>query len=88
MADWEAWEPITLPRWDLMSENVRNDALRYMERIDVDVAVIAWPCKPWSIMQNLNQRPHHVRQLKLSQEEHRTLLMLVEQVAYRQYVRR
>jgi hypothetical protein len=86
-ANWDAWEPIALPRWDWMDKNVRDDALRCMEKIDIDLAVIAWTGTPWSIMQNLNQRPQQLRELKLRQEENRTLLMFVEQVAYRLYAK-
>ncbi len=39
-------------------------------------------------MQNFNQKLHQIRNSLLQQEEHRTLLMFVEQVAYRQYVRK
>jgi hypothetical protein len=88
MMNWDAYEPITLPNWDLMVKQVRDDAMRYIERVDIDLAVIAWPCTPWSIMQNLNQKPHQIRNIKLQQEEHRTLLLFVEQVAHRQYLRK
>ncbi len=86
LSQWEAWEPITLPRWNLMDKAVRTEAMRYIEMLDVDLAVIAWPCTPWSIMQNLNQKPHQLRELQIKQNEHRTLPVFVEQVAYRQYV--
>ena len=32
MVNWEAWEPITLPGWNLMDKQVRIDAMRYMEK--------------------------------------------------------
>ncbi len=65
-----------------------DDALRYVERIDADFVPMAWPCTPWTRMQNLKQqRPHQIRAIKLQQEEHRTLLTFVERVAHRMYLR-
>ena len=33
MINWDAYEPITLPNWDLMNKQVRDDAVRYIELI-------------------------------------------------------
>ncbi len=41
LPNWEAWDPITLPNWHLMEKQCRIEAVRYMEQIDVDLAVIA-----------------------------------------------
>jgi hypothetical protein len=70
----EAWEPMTLRNWDFIDPKVRIETTRYDEHVDVDLAVIAWPGMPWSIMQHLNQRPHQIRNLQLQQEEHKTFL--------------
>ena len=61
--------------------------MRYIEKVDADFVPVAWPCKTWTIMQNLNQRPHQIRALKLQKEEHRTLLTFVERVAKRMHMR-
>jgi hypothetical protein len=41
LSNWEAWESIALPNWDLMDPQVRSEAILYLEQIDVDAAVIA-----------------------------------------------
>lgn len=54
---WEAYEPITLDSgWDVRVPGIQDAAMRYLERIDPDLVVVAWPCGPWSIVQNANQR--------------------------------
>ena len=63
MPNWQAFEPLTLPRWDLLDWKAQDDALRLLEEHDIDFTIIAWPCTPWSIMQNLNQQPHQIRAL-------------------------
>ncbi len=64
---WDTYEPVTLKSgWDLTNKQVQDEAFRYLERIDPDFIMIAWPCAPWSIMQNANMRtPTQVRMLKL-----------------------
>eukprot|EP00435_Cladocopium_sp_Y103_P016026 s641_g4.t1 len=53
---WEAFEPITLESgWDLEKPEVQQNAMNYLDQIDPDVVMIAWPCGPWSALQNLNQ---------------------------------
>ncbi len=52
MPQWQAFEPLTLPRWDLLDWKAQDDALRLLEEHDIDFSIIAWPCTPWSIMQN------------------------------------
>ena len=71
MPQWQAFEPLTLPRWDLLDWKAQDDALRLLEEHDIDFSIIAWPCTPWSIMQNLNQKPHQIRALVQQQAEHR-----------------
>jgi hypothetical protein len=71
-----------------MHKQVRTDALSYLEEIDFDLAVLAWPCAPSSIMQVPNQKPDQLREVLLSLSKHITSYMFVEQVAFRQYVRR
>ena len=75
---WEAFEPITLPGWDLNVAEVRAKAREYLVQIDPDFVVIAPPCGPWSQVQLLNQRtPLQVRELQLKREEARELLLFV-----------
>ena len=88
MPDWQAFEPLTLPRWDLLDWKAQDDALRLLEEHDIDFSIIAWPCTPWSIMQNLNQKPHQIRALVQQQAEHRRLLVFVERVSHRMYIRK
>ena len=38
---WEAWEPITLPGYDLLTVTGRNEARSYLERLDPDFVVMA-----------------------------------------------
>jgi hypothetical protein len=87
LPNWESYEPVTLPRWDLLIKSNQDDALRYIVERDIDFVTIAWPCTPWSIMQNLKQMPHQIRNLKLQKQEHRVLLVFVEKVAHLQYTR-
>ena len=79
---WEVWEPITLPRWDLMDPRVQKEALEYVRRIDPDVIWAAWPCSPWSVMQFINRRtPRQRRELQRKQKRARVLLDFVSQLA-------
>ena len=78
LKDWEAYEPITLPRYNLLIKADQDRAMRVLEEHAIDFTMVAWPCTPWSIMQNMNQKPWQIRNLKLTQEEHRVLLMFVE----------
>ena len=56
LKDWEAYEPITLPRYNLLIKADQDKAMRVLEEHDIDFTMVAWPCTPWSIMQNLNQK--------------------------------
>ncbi len=87
LTNWEAYEAITLPNWDPRSRKVQDDAMRYIEKVDAGFVPLAWPCTPWTIMQNINQRPHQIRAVKLQQEENRTLITFVERVAHRMHMR-
>ena len=49
LSNWDAYEPVTLPRWDLLKRKDQDDAMSYIEERDIDFVVIAWPCTPWSI---------------------------------------
>ena len=79
---WETYEPITLPNWDLRLESTQNEAMRYLEEINPDAIVVAWPCSPWSPLQQLNMRtPQQRRALRKKQlESRRTLLAFTRRV--------
>ena len=54
---WEAFEPITIEAgWNLSRAADQDRAMKYLESADPDVLMLAWPCGPWSILQNANQR--------------------------------
>ena len=81
---WDTYEPVTLESgWDLTNKQVQDEAFRYLERIDPDFIMIAWPCAPWSIMQNANMRtPTQIRILKLKRlRSRRTFLQFARRVA-------
>lgn len=80
---WDAYEPITLESgWDLTQKQVQDEAFRYLERIDPDLIMVAWPCAPWSIMQNANMKtPTQVRILRLKRlRSRRTFLSFARRV--------
>eukprot|EP00435_Cladocopium_sp_Y103_P057834 s201_g20.t1 len=53
---WEYLEPVTLPGWDLTDPKVQLEAHQYIDRVDPDFIMVAWPCGPWSPLQRLNQK--------------------------------
>ena len=79
---WETFEPVTLPGWDIRLPEVQKQAFAYLERIDPDVIVVAWPCGPWSPLQRLNVKtPQQRRALRRKRlEARRTLLSFTRKV--------
>ena len=72
---WDAFEPITLPQWDLRRAADRAQASEYLERVDPDLLVVQTPCTPWSVLQQTNQRtPVQVRNLRHKKAEARSYL--------------
>ena len=62
---WSTFEPVTLDSgWDLELRADREKAFQYLEEIDPDVIVLAWPCSPWSTMQNANMRTELQREAR------------------------
>ena len=54
---WEAWEPISLESgWDVSTMDGQNKAMQYLQEAESDVLMIAWPCGPWSPLQNISMR--------------------------------
>ena len=44
---WSTYEPVTLDSgWDLESPGVQEKAFRYLQEVDPDVVMVAWPCGP------------------------------------------
>ena len=62
---WEAWEPVTLPGFDLLTLRGREEAPNYVVKLDPDFIAMAPPCTEWSQLQNVNQMtPMQVRRLR------------------------
>ena len=79
---WEYLEPLTLPGWDCSKPQVQMEAFQYLERTNPDFVMIAWPCGPWSVMQNANQRTWTQREsLRRKRLESRKLLRFASAVA-------
>ena len=82
---WQFHEPETLPRWDLMKEKDYEEALAYIDRVDPDLLVLAWPCGPWSPLQTLGQKtPFQRAKLVQKREENRMLLRFVRDASLAQ----
>ena len=82
---WDAYQPITLPTFDIRNPIDREEARKYVGRIDPDFVALAQCCTPWSVMQQLNQRtPHQCRELRKKQEEGRDLLFFTEELVHYQ----
>ena len=80
---WSTYEPITLDSgWNLEYKADREKAFAYLEEIDPDVIMIAWPCGPWSVMQNANMRTDLQRRALYQRRSkaRRTLLTFVKKV--------
>ena len=60
---WEFCEPVTLESgWDLTCRETQDRAMQYMKRVSPDLVVVAWPCGPWSPLQQLNVKTETQRQ--------------------------
>ena len=82
-AGWSTYEPITLDSgWNLEHKCDQDRAFQYLIDMDPDVIAIAWPCGPWSILQNANGRTATQRRaLQLRRiKSRRTLLTFVKKV--------
>ena len=73
---WEFLEPITLPGWDLTRPADVAAAKAYLKQAAPDFLVVAWPCSPWSSLQNLNMKtPTQRRALRHKRAEARRTLL-------------
>ena len=82
---WTASEPISLPHWDILKSEDRKAALSYLEQLDPDVMVIAWPCTVWSPLQAFgNKSPWQLKKLEERREEQREILGFVRDASHDQ----
>ena len=85
---WEYLEPVTLPGWDLTNPRTQMEAHQYIDSQDPDFVMLAWPCGPWSLLQNLNGKTWTQREaLQHKREESRKLLKFSAQVALKRQKR-
>ena len=85
---WEVWEPITLPKHDLLTTRGREAARKALGAADLDFIALAPPCTEWSQMQSVNQRtPMQVRSLRRRRKLPRDLLAFFDEVAQWQHER-
>ena len=79
---WEAWEPVALPGFDLLTRRGREAARRYLMKMDPDFVAMAPRCTEWSQIQNINQRtPMQVRGLRRRRKETLIVLSFFDEVA-------
>lgn len=80
---WEFLEPVTIESgWDLRKPEVQEKAMEYIRREEPDLIVLAWPCGPWSPLQELNKKtPTQRKALRAKRLESKKLLAFVRRVA-------
>ena len=82
---WIAHEPITLPRWNILNHHDYNQALDYIDRVNPDLLVLAWPCTVWSQLQAINATtPWRRSRLAQRRKEQRRILRFVRDACQRQ----
>ncbi|MED5528102.1 MAG: hypothetical protein VYC81_05540, partial [Actinomycetota bacterium] len=83
---WSGFSPISLETgYDLTTTRGRTDAWGYLNRVDPDLVVCAFPCTPWSRLQHMNKRTEQQRaRLEQMQEDHRGITRFVAKVRTRQ----
>ena len=86
---WTAYEPVTLPGWDLMKDSDYKMALEYIDRVSPDLLVIAWPCTKWSRLQTMGRKSVlQLARLVTERKKQRKLLRFTRDAALRQRKRR
>ena len=72
---WQTCNPVSLETgYDLLTHDGRTAAWRCIEREKPDALIVAWPCDPWSSIQNLNkQRPDTWLRVLHRRTQHRAL---------------
>ena len=82
---WTMMEPVSLPGWNLLDPQTRQDAHKYIDEVKPDLIVLAWPCRLWSPLQALNYRTTQEKaKLGELRQMERPLLNFVEEVAAKQ----
>ena len=82
------WEPISLPNWDMLQDDQQQQALDYLARTDPDLLVVAWPCGPWSPLQDFGYKTKAQRvKLAEKRQEQRRLLYFVKRKEGRRCLR-
>ena len=73
---WEFLEPVTLESgWDLTCRETQDRAMQYIKEVSPDLLVVAWPCGPWSPLQQLNvQTETQRRALRAKRRANKPLL--------------
>ena len=86
---WQMLEPITIPNWNLSKPSDIRAALEYIDRENPDLLMIAWPCKKWSGMQNMNMRTEvQIECLEATRlQERKTFLSFTRQAVLKQRAR-
>ena len=85
---WEYLEPVTLPGWDLTDPRIQLEAHDYIDKVDPDFVMLAWPCGPWSLLQDLNSKTWTQREaLQHKRETSRKLLKFSAQVSLKRQKR-
>ena len=60
---WDVWQPASLETgFDLETREGQEQCWSYLEKIQPDAVGFAFPCDPWTQMQNVNQRTEEQRQ--------------------------
>ena len=86
--NWQMMEPVTLPNWDLHDMEHQNEALKYMEHVDPDLLVIAWPCCEWSPLQDFGKKSaQQLKNLGERRQKARVLLHFVKKAVKAQRAR-
>jgi len=83
---WQTCNPVSLETgYDLLTHDGRTAAWRHIERENPDALVVAWPCDPWSSIQNLNrQRPDTWLRILHRRTQHRALTKFAARCEKRQ----
>ena len=60
---WDVWQPASLETgFDLETREGQDQCWAYLEKIQPDAVGFAFPCDPWTQMQNVNQRTEEQRE--------------------------
>ena len=86
---WDVWQPASLETgFDLSTRDGQGKCWTYLEEIQPDAVAFAFPCDPWTQMQNVNQRTEEQRDdLQKRRIKHRNITRFVRKVAKWQHER-